>query len=157
MTIYVDTRQKKNKHDLKHKQLINLGYTLEPKALKTGDYMLKGNDKISIDTKQDLQELSSNIFRDEGRFMREIRRAYESKMKFIVLIEQGGNIKTIDDVITWKPQYGKVPPRVLRDRMFKIHMAYGTEFLFCDKKNTGEYIAKLLSEGTKTDQQEVKK
>lgn len=146
MVILCDTRQKKGKHDKKHEQMIQLGAELKHIALETGDYMLDGNDTITIDTKQNLDEVAGNIFNDNGRFMREVRRAYNKHMKFIVLIEHGGQIKSIKDVSKWHSKYSAVSGRSLQDRMYRIHMAYGTEFLFCDKRVTGRKIIELLSE-----------
>lgn len=147
MIIYADTRQKKDKHTRKHEQIQKLGYTLEHKALEIGDYMLEGKDKISIDTKQNLDEVASNVFDESGRFMREVRRAYQNKVKLIVLIEHGGKIKTIDDVSKWDSKHSKITGRGLSNRLFRIHIAYGTEFLFCDKRVTGKRIVELLEGG----------
>lgn len=147
MIIYADTRQKDGKHTKKHEQIEKLGYTLEHKALPIGDYMLEGKDNISIDTKQNLDEIASNVFDESGRFMREVRKAYQNKVKLIVLIEQGGKIKSIEDVPLWNSKYSKITGRGLSNRLFKIHVAYGTEFLFCDKRVTGKRIVELLEGG----------
>lgn len=144
MIIFADTRQKDGKHTKKHEQIEKLGYTLEHKALSIGDYMIEGKDNISIDTKQNLDEIASNVFDESGRFMREVRKAYQNKVKLIVLIEQGGKIKSIEDVPQWNSKYSKITGRRLSNRLFKIHVAYGTEFLFCDKRVTGKRIVELL-------------
>lgn len=147
MIIYADTRQKDGKHTKKHEQIEKLGYTLEHKALSIGDYMLEGKDNISIDTKQNLDEIASNVFDESGRFMREVRKAYQNKVKLIVLIEQGGKIKSIEDVPQWNSKHSKITGRGLSNRLFRIHVAYGTEFLFCDKRVTGKRIVELLEGG----------
>ena len=147
MIIYADTRQKNGKHTKKHEQIEKFGYTLEHKALSIGDYMLEGKDNISIDTKQNLDEIASNVFDESGRFMREVRKAYQNKVKLIVLIEQGGNIKSIEDVPQWNSKHSKITGRGLSNRLFRIHVAYGTEFLFCDKRVTGKRIVELLEGG----------
>lgn len=146
-TIYADTRQKDGKHTKKHEQIEKLGYTLEHKALSIGDYMIEGRDNISIDTKQNLDEVASNVFDESGRFMREVRKAYQNKVKLIVLIEQGGKIKSIEDVPQWNSKHSKITGRGLSNRLFRIHVAYGTEFLFCDKRVTGKRIVELLEGG----------
>lgn len=146
-TIYADTRQKDGKHTKKHEQIEKLGYTLEHKALSIGDYMIEGRDNISIDTKQNLDEIASNVFDESGRFMREVRKAYQNKVKLIVLIEQGGKIKSIEDVPQWNSKHSKITGRGLSNRLFRIHVAYGTEFLFCDKRVTGKRIVELLEGG----------
>lgn len=147
MIIYADTRQKDGKHTKKHEQIEKLGYTLEHKALSIGDYMLEGKDNISIDTKQNLDEIASNVFDESGRFMREVRKAYQNKVKLIVLVEQGGKIKSIEDVPQWNSKHSKITGRGLSNRLFRIHVAYGTEFLFCDKRVTGKRIVELLEGG----------
>ena len=147
MIIYADTRQKDGKHTKKHEQNEKLGNTLEHKALSIGDYMLEGKDNISIDTKQNLDEIASNVFDESGRFMREVRKAYQNKVKLIVLIEQGGKIKSIEDVPQWNSKHSKITGRGLSNRLFRIHVAYGTEFLFCDKRVTGKRIVELLEGG----------
>ena len=147
MIIYADTRQKDGKHTKKHEQIEKLGYALEHKALSIGDYMIEGKDNISIDTKQNLDEIASNVFDESGRFMREVRKAYQNKVKLIVLIEQGGKIKSIEDVPQWNSKHSKITGRGLSNRLFRIHVAYGTEFLFCDKRVTGKRIVELLEGG----------
>lgn len=147
MIIYADTRQKDGKHTKKHEQIEKLGYTLEHKALSIGDYMIEGKDNISIDTKQNLDEIASNVFDESGRFMREVRKAYQNKVKLIVLVEQGGKIKSIEDVPQWNSKHSKITGRGLSNRLFRIHVAYGTEFLFCDKRVTGKRIVELLEGG----------
>lgn len=143
MVIYADTRQKSGKHEKKHSQIESLGYELVHKKLDVGDYMIDGNDFLSVDTKQNLGELYNNLLNDTGRFMREVRRAHESGIKLIVLTEQG-NIKNIDDIAKWTNKFGKAPGSVLRDRVLRVHYAYGVEFLFCDKRVTGKKIVELL-------------
>lgn len=147
MTIFCDTRQKAGKHDKKHKQMEDLGYTLEFKALTgslVGDYMLSSDLSRSVDTKQNLQEINSNIFSDTSRFMKEVRRAFENHIKLYVLIEHGGQIKSINDVPKWKPKYGNNNARRLYDRMCRISVMYGVEFVFCDKRSTGRKIIEIL-------------
>lgn len=142
--ILVDTRQKEGKHDTKHEQIIRLGYQLKSQKLDIGDYMLVGQDRISVDTKKDLTEIYQDVVSDKSRFMREVRRAYDNKVHLYVLVEHGGQIKNIDDVIKWQPKYGKVSSRSIRERLFRISISYGTEFMFCDKRATGRRIIEIL-------------
>lgn len=144
MTIIVDTRQKADKHNKKHEQLKKMGYTLEHRKLDIGDYMLEGNVSVSVDTKQNLQEVYNNIVNDKSRFMKEVRRAFYKQVKLYVLIEHGGAVKALEDVCDWKPKYGTISGRELMDRLISIHRAYGTNFIFCDKRVTGKKIIELL-------------
>lgn len=145
MIIYVDTRQKVGKHDLKHTQLVKLGHTLVSKKLDCADYCTD-NGKIVIDTKQDVDELYLDLFTEHARFAREIRLARETGKKLIILVEDG-NVKRLSDIKQWKSKRGKANGTVLYGKMMKLHYAYGVEFLFCDKKTTGLRISELLLSG----------
>ena len=114
--------------------------------LDVGDYMLTEKDGVSVDRKKDLGELLTNMCsKDSSRFWREIRRAHERKIKLFILCEHGGAIKSIEDVKHWQSKYSRVTGRTLAERMYKAHIAYGVEFLFCDKRNTGRRIVEILT------------
>lgn len=142
--IICDTREKKNQHILTYFDQREIPYTVQ--KLDTGDYMMAGNDRITIDRKQNLDELCTNLFSpDRSRFWREVRRAKAERIKMIVLIEQGGNFRTLKDVPTWKSRYTKVTGYQLYREICRCHIAYGVEFLFCDKRKTGKRILELLT------------
>lgn len=114
--------------------------------LDVGDYMLTEKEGVSVDRKKDLNELLTNMCsKDSSRFWREIRRAHERKVKLYILCEHGGAIKSIDDVKRWQSKYSRVTGKTLAERMYRAHIAYGVEFLFCDKRNTGKRIMEILS------------
>ena len=73
-----------------------------------------------------------------------VRRSREEGLKMIVLIEHGGQIKSMADVPKWSSKYSRVTGRRLFDELFKIHVAYQVEFLFCDKRSTGRRILEIL-------------
>lgn len=141
--IICDTREKKNQRILEYFSSHNIPYA--ERALETGDYMDSEKMDITVDRKQDLGELLKNMCsQDKSRFWREIRRAAKEGIRFIILCEHGGSYKEIKDVARYKDRYSKVTGRELMDRMYKAHIAYGVEFLFCDKRNTGKRIVELL-------------
>jgi ERCC4-type nuclease len=144
LTIIADTRQRLGKHNKKHEQIEKLGYSIEHRKLDIGDYMLEGNSSVTVDTKQDLQEVYNNIFTD-GRFRREVRRAFENRIKLVVLIEHGGKFKCLEDVQNWESKYGKASGKILFKKMLELHIAYGVDFLFCDKRVTGKKIIEILT------------
>ena len=78
MTIWVDTRQQSGKHEGKHAGMEKLGHVLVRRKLDVGDYMAEGIPGISVDTKQDQNELYADVVRDRSRFTREARRAYRA-------------------------------------------------------------------------------
>lgn len=143
MIIYVDTRQKIGKHDIKHNQLLSLGHTLVSRKLDCADYCTD-NSNIIIDTKQDLNELYMDLFIEHARFAREIRLAAEMNKKLIVLVEDG-SIKRLSDIKKWKSNRGKANGTVLYRKMMSLHYAYDVEYMFCDKSETGLKIAELLA------------
>jgi thioredoxin reductase len=101
-----------------------------------------------IDRKRNLDEVAGNLkTKDSGRFWREIRRARAEHIKLIILVEHGGQIHNIRDVANWSSKYSWITGRQVMEEMYRTHMAYGVEWLFCDKRSTGRKIVELLTEG----------
>lgn len=144
--IYCDTREQKNFHILEYFAQRDIDF--EVRKLDTGDYMDSDRMNITIDRKKDLNELAGNLCtRDSSRFWRELRRAKESGIKMIVLCECGGFVKSIEDVKKWKSPYSRISGRMLADKLYRAHISYHVEFLFCDKRSTGRRIVELLNDG----------
>ena len=152
MTIIVDTREKshiiKNTLDYFDREKIKH----HSSKLIVADYMAIENPKVYIDRKHNLSEVANNLTNDAGRFMNEVRLTKELGIHLVVLIEHGGQIHEIKDVASWNnPMKGKIPyaisGRDLMERIYRVHMAYGVDFLFCDKRVTGRRIVEILSEG----------
>lgn len=138
-----DSREKKNDHVKAYFDKHGIAYKVE--KLDVGDYMVEGG-KVSVDRKQNLSELATNLMNraDKARFWREVRRAREQGIKLIVLCEHGGKIKKIEDVAGWSSPYSPVSGRALMGEIYKCHISYGVEFLFCDKRSTARRILELL-------------
>lgn len=121
------------------------GVQYRVQKLDVGDYMLEGG-SITIDTKQDLEELSRNLMNraDHARFMKEVRRAHEAGLRLVVLCRHGGKIRSIQDVASWRSKYSPVTGRALMDQIYRIHISYGVEFLFCSKRMTAKKIIEIL-------------
>lgn len=143
--IICDTREKKNDHVLDYFRQRDIPF--EIRKLDTGDYMDADNDRLTIDRKQNLDELCGNLFSpDKSRFWREVRRAKAEHVRMIVLIEHGGQIRSLRDVPKWRGKYTKVTGYRLYNEMCRCHIAYGVEFWFCDKRSTGKRIAEILAQ-----------
>ena len=117
--------------------------------LYIGDYMNMDNPRVVIDRKQNCSELANNLFAQHRRFYDEVRRAKEHGIKLIILCEHGGQIHNIDDVREWnnprlKTYPNSVTGRTLSDALFRLHISYGVDILFCDKRQTGTKIIELL-------------
>lgn len=144
--IIVDSREKKWKHIADYFDRNHIDYDV--KKLDIADYMLAGQSGTVIDRKQDLQECCQNLCSpDNSRFWREVRRSRENGIKMIVLVEHGGAYKTIKDVAKWRSKYSNVSGRRLMEEMYRVHIAYGVEWLFCSKRSTGKRIIELLGDG----------
>lgn len=141
--IIADTREKKNEHILRYFDRHGIEYRIE--KIEIGDYMLDGG-AVSIDTKRSVDELAANMLNrnDHARFLREAKRAADRGIKLIVLLETN-KFKSIPDLQNWQSKYSGISGRSLMDAVYKTHISYGVEFLFCPKTSTGRRIIELLS------------
>lgn len=142
--IIVDSREKKNAHILKYFIEHDIDYII--KKMDVADYQIENKDNLVIDRKQNLDELSRNLTNrsDHARFWKEVRRAKQRNIKMIILCEHGGQIKSIKDVANWKSKYSPVSGRVLMEEIYRVHISYSVDFVFCDKRSTGRKIIELL-------------
>ena len=140
--ILVDTREHKGKNDHILKSFDAAGIAWGRQKLDTGDYMVPGG-RVTVDRKKDLEEIAGNLCSKDRRFWREARRAHDDGLKLIVLIEEPG-ITGIPDVRTWQSKHSRVTGSNLAMQMLRLHMAYGIEFIFCEKADAGKWIMELL-------------
>ena len=150
MTIITDSREKARIIEGTLRYFDDHGIKHYSSKLIVGDYMNIDNPKVIIDRKHNLSELANNLTNDSGRFMREVRLAKELGIQMIVLCEQGAWVKGIKDVAEWRnPMQGKIPYAIsgkdLMERIYRVHIAYDVDFLFCDKRSTGKKIVELLT------------
>lgn len=145
MKIIIDSRERKCDHI--KAWFDKNGVEYEVKKLDVGDFMLPDNPKVSVDRKSNLSELSRNLTNksDHIRFWKEVRRAKEQGIKLYILCEHGGKIKSIQDVALWNDKYSGVNGRHLIDEIYRVHISYGVEFLFCSKRETAKKIIELLN------------
>ena len=150
MILIEDTRQQKGKHNNVHKYCDSQGIEIYPLTLTVGDYMLGEvqNGKVvpignrAIDTKFALIELAGDLSKDEQALDKKYRKCYEQGIKLIVLIEEP--FGSIQEIASWKNPHGFVNGRKLLDKMHRLKMMYGIDFMLRDKKRTGETLIKLL-------------
>lgn len=142
--VIVDSREKKWEHIKDYFDRNNVEYCV--KKLDVADYMIEGKERLVIDRKRNLDECCSNLCTDDsGRFWREVRLAKQRGIKMIVLVEHSKNINSIMDVEKWKSYFTKVTGKQLMEEMYRVHIAYGVEWFFCTKKDTGKRIMEILS------------
>ena len=173
MIIGVDKNQLVGKHGAsnqrKHSQMMREGVRLIPLRIPFGDYILVddkikkvidwagGADKVhkkdlmdaialSIDTKKNLQEVVNNVCsRQHERFKREL---IVAQGRLVLLIEEK-DIECLEDVYWWDNPRLKYNPRAtkgaaLYKSLCTIRDEYGVEIRFCDRKNTGKEIIRIL-------------
>lgn len=173
MIIGVDKNQLVGKHGAsnqrKHAQMMREGAELIPLRIPFGDY-IKVDDRVkavidrkgeadrvhkrdlldaitlSIDTKKNLQEIAANVCsKQHERFKREL---IASRGRLIILIEESG-IECLEDVYWWENPRLKYNPRAVKGTaLYKslctIQNEYGITIRFCDRRNTGKEIIKIL-------------
>lgn len=141
--IICDTREKKWEHIEKYFIKNKIDYAIQ--KLDYGDYTDSKNPHLSIDRKRNLDEVATNLLsKDSSRFWREIRGAKKNNIRIIVLVEHGGKYKDLMDVIEWKSKYSRLYGRMLVEKMLNVSYAYGVDWIFCDKRQTGKRIIELL-------------
>lgn len=148
LKVIIDSREKKCDHIKAWFDKNGIEYKI--RKLDEGDYQIAGQPNISVDRKKDMQEMYNCVVNDKSRFYKEVRRCHQKGIKLYVLIEHGGQIKSLVDVPKWKPKYGTITSREIADRLYRLHISYGVEFLFCDKRSTGRKIIEILSAENQT-------
>ena len=92
--VYIfDTREKKNNHIKAYFERHGIPFKVQ--KLDEGDYQIEGKPGRTVDRKQNMQEMYNCVVNDKSRFMKEVRRCYEKHIKLYVLIEHGGQIKSL--------------------------------------------------------------
>ncbi|HCB94665.1 MAG TPA: hypothetical protein DEP65_02720, partial [Ruminococcus sp.] len=102
MTIQIDSREKPKAIKNIVAEFDRQNITHFVSKLPCGDYMSLDNARFAIDRKQNLIEVCSNVCQDHKRFINELKRANKIGIRLIFLIEHSQNIKTLDDVKTWR-------------------------------------------------------
>ena len=145
MKFIFDSREKDNGHIKRWFDRKGLAY--EVRKLEVGDYMIEGRPEFVIDRKKSLDELATNLLNrsDRARFWREVRRAREQGIRLIVLCEHGHGIQSIQDVKNWHSEYSRVTGKALMDEIFRVHISYGIQFLFTDRRHMAKRIYELLT------------
>lgn len=152
MDIMIDTREKARAIKKIVDTFERSGVRYMSSKLYVGDYQSLDNPRLVIDRKQNLLELYSNFCQQHERFRNELLRANEHDIRLVFLIEHGGRIKSLEDVKEWKnPRLEFSPYAWDGNRMYKtmitIMQKYKTDFIFCNKFQTGRKIIEILGRG----------
>ena len=155
MILIEDTRNQVGKHRNIELYCERNGIELVRQKLDVGDYAFPDG-KISVDTKQDLLEISKDIMsNDHRRFRAECQRAQEMGIQLIILTEE---LPPYGDVALWDVplfkgsnkyhRYGEpitlVKPAALKKAMLTMTVKYGVKFRFCHRRETPRKVIKYL-------------
>ena len=151
MVIVEDSRNQIGKHKNINAYLESVGVRVLRSKMIVGDYTLPADQRICIDTKKDMIEVSQNIFQDHKRFKAECQLAKDCGIHLVVLIEDN-TVANWDELLKWtNPQPNRSVLTPNGERCYKVMKAmeysYGVEFQFCKKNDTGKRILQILTEG----------
>lgn len=162
MIIQIDSREKARAIKKIVEEFDKNGIKHPTSKLMVGDYMNYDNPRLIIDRKQNLSELCSNVCTDHDRFRKELLLAQENEIQMVLLVEHGKDVKRLADVIWWEnprrwkkvqnPDTGRweeiETKAVTGETLYKIlctqERKYGCKFCFCDKRDTGKEIIRIL-------------
>lgn len=167
MDIQIDSREKAKAIKRIIKTFDEEGVKHFSSKLLVGDYMSLDNPRLIIDRKQNLQELCENVCQQHERFRRELVKAMDAGIQLVILVEHGADIRCLEDVyfwqnprkheVRWKNVNGKkekyvvsakaVDGKQLYKSLCTIRDRYNVRFEFCEKKDTGKEIIRILSNG----------
>lgn len=147
MTIIEDTRQKSGMHTVKHQHFEEMGVEVVRNMLPFGDYALPPS--VSIDTKQNMAEIASNIGSDHKRFKNECIAAKQAGCQLIILVENTEGFTCVNDVREWvNPELIYRPRAITGERLSKamntMNERYGVRFEFCHPDDAAGKIIELL-------------
>lgn len=148
-----DTRQKAGKHEIKHNAFDGLGVDLIRCKLPFGDYAPVP--AISIDTKENIDEIAANICgskKEHERFIRECKFARDAGCHLIFLVENTLGITDLSQVHTWQNPRSCYSDKCvqgprLQKAMETITERYGVTFLFCSPEDSAAKIWEILENG----------
>ena len=169
MIIQIDSREKARAIRKIMKTFDDNGIKHFSSKLLVGDYMSLDNPRLIIDRKQNLQELCGNVCQQHERFKRELLKAIDAGIQLVILIEHGPDIRCLEDVYffyqpettrwRWKTvevggkkknvreqyQQKAINGKTLYKSFCTIRDRYNVRFEFCEKKDTGKEIIRILS------------
>lgn len=167
MDVQIDSREKAKAIRKIIKTFDEEGVKHFSSKLLVGDYMSLDNPRLIIDRKQNLQELCGNVCQQHERFRRELVKAMDAGIQLVILVEHGADIQSLEDVyfwqnprkheVRWKNVNGKrekyvvsakaVDGKQLYKSLCTMRDRYHVRFEFCEKKDTGREIIRILGKG----------
>ena len=146
--IIEDTRQKDGKHQLKHIGFDNLGVDLHRCKLPFGDYALPP--EVSVDTKENLEEIAGNLCgsrKERDRFIRECKAAAAAGCQLIVMVEtqHEGSLLDLGEIRIGNGM--TVTGMQLHRAMTAVCGRYGVRFVLVRPEDAAKEIMRILEGG----------
>lgn len=150
MLVLEDTRQKDGKHQLKHIGFDNLGVDLLRCKLPFGDYALPP--EVSVDTKENLEEIAGNLCgsrKERDRFIRECKAAAAAGCQLIIMVEtqHEGSLLDLDAIRLGNGM--TVTGLQLHRAMTSVAGRYGVRFVLVRPEDAAKEIMRILEGGRK--------
>lgn len=148
MVIIEDSRQKEGKHQQKHIGFDALGVDLLRCKLPFGDYALPPS--VSVDTKENLEEIAGNLcgsMKERNRFIRECKAAAAAGCQLVIMVETNhdGSLLELGDIRIGNGM--TVTGLQLHRAMTAVAGRYGVRFVLVRPEDAAREIVKILGEG----------
>ena len=150
MLIIEDTRQKDGKHQQKHIGFEDLGVDLLRCKLPFGDYALPP--AVSVDTKENLEEIAGNLcgsMKERDRFIRECKAAAAAGCQLVIMVEteHDGSLLDLGDIRLGNGM--TVTGMQLHRAMTAVSGRYGVRFVLVRPEDAAKEIMRILEGGGK--------
>ena len=150
MLIVEDTRQKDGKHQQKHIGFEDLGVDLLRCKLPFGDYALPP--AVSVDTKENLEEIAGNLcgsMKERDRFIRECKAAAAAGCQLVIMVEteHDGSLLDLGDIRIGNGM--TVTGLQLYRAMTAVSGRYGVRFVLVRPEDAAKEIMRILEGGKK--------
>ena len=150
--LIIDTREKPKAIQSIIKTFDEYGIKYETSKLLFGDYMDFNRPGLVIDRKQNIAELAKNVTTDYKRFVAELERAKAAGTKLVILVEQNRykyngswkRVENITDLMLWSSEHTSIQGEKVYRTLAALQYRYNIIVKFCDKRQTGKEILKLL-------------
>ena len=148
VTVIEDSRQKDGKHQQKHIGFEDLGVDLLRCKLPFGDYALPP--AVSVDTKENLEEIAGNLcgsMKERDRFIRECKAAAAAGCQLVIMVEteHDGSLLDLGDI---RIGSGKVVTGLqLYRAMTAVSGRYGVRFVLVRPEDAAKEIMRILEGG----------
>ena len=148
MVIIEDTRQKDGKHQLKHIGFEDLGADLLRCKLPFGDYALPPS--VSVDTKENLEEIAGNLCgsaKERNRFIRECKAAAAAGCQLVIMVETEHEGSLLDLGAIRIGNGMTVTGIQLHRAMTTVAGRYGVRFVLVRPEDAAKEIVRILEGG----------